>query len=176
MNGEDFEALRGAMAGWAADERTDHAARGRSRAGWLRRQAAEAATLAGVLIDLAERAAPVTLETEAGPYEGYVEVVTTRVCVLRREDGGATLVALAAVTALHGQDALATGDRAPALELDMAGALSALCADRSAVTIALVGGGQVTGALETVGAELLSLKGDRGSVLVVLDAVAACWF
>jgi hypothetical protein len=176
VNAEDFDALSGAMAEWAADQRADHAARARSRVDWLRRQAAEAATLAGVLIDLAERAAPVRLETQAGPHDGRVEVVTTGLCALRRRDGSVTLVALSAVTALHSSDALATGDRAPAIELDMAGALCALCADRSAVTIAVVGGSQVVGALETVGTELVSVKGDRGLVLVVLDAVTACSF
>jgi len=176
VKAEDFDALRGAMAGWAADQRADHAVHARGRAGWLRRQAAEAATLAGVLIDLAERGAPVTLETHAGPYDGPVEVVTTGLCALRRRDGGVTLVALPAVTAVHSPDVLSTGDRVPVIDLDMAGALSALCADRSAVTIAMVGGSQVAGALETVGTELLSVVAGRGSVLVVLDAVTACWF
>jgi hypothetical protein len=58
----------------------------------------------------------------------------------------------------------------------MAGALSALCADRSPVTLALVGGSQVAGTLETVGTELVTVQGDGGLVLIVLDAVAACWF
>jgi hypothetical protein len=176
VNAEDFDALSGAMAEWAADQRADHAARARSRVDWLRRQAAEAATLAGVLIDLAERSAYVTLETRAGPYDGRVEVVTTGLCALRRIEGGVTLVALPAVTALHSPDRLATGDRTPAIELDMGGALSALSADRTEVTIALAGGREVGGVLETVGTELVGLQRNHRSELVVLAAVTACWF
>ena len=116
VDGEDFDALIAAMGAWAADQRAEEAAEGRSRTGWLRRQAAEAATLSGVLVDLAERAAPVTLETLSGPYDGQVEVVTTGLCGLRRPEGGVTLVALPAVTALRGPDRLATGDRTPALD------------------------------------------------------------
>jgi hypothetical protein len=176
VDGEDFDALVAAMGRWAAEKRAGDAAGPRNRVGWLRRQAAESATLAGVLVDLAERAAPVRLETLSGTYEGRVEVVTTGLCALRRPAGGVTLVALPAVTALRGPDVLATGDRTPAVELDMAGALSALSADRSKVTVALPGGTEVTGVLEAVGIELVCLQGDSGSVLVALDSVTACWF
>lgn len=176
MDGEDFDALIAAMGAWAADQRAEEAAAGRSRTGWLRRQAAEAATLSGVLVDLAERAAPVTLETLSGPYDGQVEVVTTGLCGLRRPEGGVTLVALSAVTALRGPDRLATGDRTPALTLDMAGALSALSVDRTMVTVALPGGTRVAGLVETVGTQLVCLSDDHGSVLVALEAVTACWF
>jgi hypothetical protein len=93
VDGEDFDALIAAMGAWAADQRAEEAAEGRSRTGWLRRQAAEAATLSGVLVDLAERAAPVTLETLSGPYDGQVEVVTTGLCGLRRPEGGVILAA-----------------------------------------------------------------------------------
>jgi hypothetical protein len=86
------------------------------------------------------------------------------------------LVALATVTALRGPDLPATGDRPPALELDMAGALAALSADRCKVTVGLAGGAEAAGLVETVGIELVCLKGDQGSVLVLLDTVTACWF
>lgn len=164
------------MGRWAAEQRAEDAARARSRARWLRRQAAETATLAGALIDLAERSAPVTLETIGGRYEGQVEVVSTGLCALRRADGGVVLVALSAVTALRGPDVVASGDRTPTLELDMAAALSALAADRNEVTVALAGGAEATGLVQTVGVELMCLAGDQGSVLIALDAVAACWF
>jgi hypothetical protein len=62
------------------------------------------------------------------------------------------------------------------VELDMAGALSALAADRSRVTLALAGGVEVEGVLESVGIELVTIKSDVGCVLVSLDTVTACWF
>jgi hypothetical protein len=176
VDGEDFDALAAAMGRWGAEQRAEDAARARRRVGWLRRQAAETATLAGVLVDLAERSAPVTLETIGGRYEGQVEVVSTGLCALRRGDGGVTLVAMNAVTALWGPDVVASGDRTPSLQLDMAGALTALAADGNRVTVGLAGGAEATGVVETVGVELVCLAGDQGSVLIALDAVTACWF
>jgi hypothetical protein len=58
----------------------------------------------------------------------------------------------------------------------MAGALSALAADRSRVTLTLAGGTEVEGVLEAVGIELVTIASDSGCVLVALDAVTACWF
>ncbi len=176
MDGEDFDSLAAAMGQWAAEQRAGDAVGARGRVGWLHRQAAEAATLPGVLIDLAERGAPVTLETLGGPCQGVVEVVTSGLCALRRPGGGVALVALEAVTALRGTDEAATGDRTPAVELDMAGALSALAADRCEVTVVLPGGAEAAGVLETVGIDLVCLRGDQGSVLVALDAITACCF
>ena len=56
----------GALHHWIADGRIDEAARARARQHWLERQAAEDATMLGVLIDLAERGRPVTATTVAG--------------------------------------------------------------------------------------------------------------
>ncbi len=130
-----------------------------------------------MLVDLAERAAPVTLETLSGPYDGQVEVVTTGLCGLRRPEGGVTLVALPAVTALRGPDRLATGDRTPALELDMAGALSALSVDRTDGDRRPAGrnpGGRSSWRPSAPSWSASTMS--NGSVLVALDAVTACWF
>ncbi|MGH9005512.1 MAG: hypothetical protein ACRDYV_20495, partial [Acidimicrobiia bacterium] len=48
---------------WATEARVDEAARRRSREWWLRRQAEEGATLAGVLADLLEAGTAVTVHT-----------------------------------------------------------------------------------------------------------------
>jgi hypothetical protein len=122
----------------------------------------------------------VRVETAGGGHEGRVEAVTSGLCALRRADGGVTLIALPAVTAVHNGAGAATGDRSPDVHLDMAGALAALSADRTEVTIELSGGTRVTGALHTVGMELASLRTGRepaaGTVVVVVDAVTACLF
>jgi len=51
---------------WAAEARVDEAARRRSRERWLRRQAEEDATVAGVLADLLEAGRPVTVCSRTG--------------------------------------------------------------------------------------------------------------
>jgi hypothetical protein len=183
VEGEDFDAevferLADRLGRWAADQRVAAAAEDRRRAHWLRHQAAESATLAGVLADLAERSAVATIETAGGTHTGRVEAVTSGLCALRRADGGVTLIALPAVTAVRSSAGLPTGDRTSDLRLDMAGALAALSADRCDVTVELAGGARVAGRLDTVGVELAHVRVGRGlaatTVLVVLDAVTAC--
>jgi hypothetical protein len=172
---EGFEGLVDVLRGWAADERAGAAAGNRRRVHWLRQQAAESATLAGVLLDLAERSAPATVETLGGAHEGRVEMVSTGLCALRRPDRGLTLIALSAVTAIRTGTLRPTGDRVPELKLEMAGALAALSSDRCEVGIELAGGASVKGALEHVGVELAAVRtGAAGTVLIVLDAVTAC--
>lgn len=61
---------------WAAEARVDEAARQRTRERWLRQQAEEGGTLAGVLCDLAERGTPVAVRTRAGhQHRGRVQAV-----------------------------------------------------------------------------------------------------
>jgi hypothetical protein len=175
-----FEGLEEALGRWAADQRAGAAADARRRERWLRQQAAESATVPGVLLDLAERWAPVRIDTNGGPHQGRVEAVTSGLCALRRPDRGIALIALPAVTAVHTEVQLAAGDRSPEVQLDMAGALAALSADRPEVTLELTGGAHVTGALHTVGIELASLCVGRDpparTVVVVIEAVTACLF
>src|SRR5207249_2288632 len=51
---------------WREDQDAAEAARSRTRERWLRQQAAEAARLSAVALDLAERGTPVTVSTTAG--------------------------------------------------------------------------------------------------------------
>jgi hypothetical protein len=173
-----FEGLEDALGRWAGDQRAGAAAGARRREHWLRQQAAESATVTGVLLDLAERRAAVRIDTTGGPHQGQVEAVTSGLCALRQPDGGIALIALPAVTAVHTGLRLATGDRSPEVRLDMAGALAALSADRPEVTLELTGGAHVVGTLHTVGIELASLCVGRepaaSAVVVVVDAVTAC--
>jgi hypothetical protein len=61
---------------WAADARIEAAARRRARERWLRQQAEEEATLAGVLIDLGEHGAEVVVHTRTGRvHRGLIGVV-----------------------------------------------------------------------------------------------------
>src|SRR5204863_961971 len=108
------ERLIGDLGRWAADSRASDAARARTRERWLRRQAAEEATLPGVALDLAERGDAVVLKTTSGrAHRGRLVAVARDVWVLRSdashgsggEDGmaGATFVATDAIASLRAQ-------------------------------------------------------------------------
>ncbi|MBA2283054.1 MAG: hypothetical protein H0W25_17730, partial [Acidimicrobiia bacterium] len=57
----DGQDLLARLAAWAAAARVDEAAAARSRERWLRQAADEGASFTGVLLDLAERGAPVVV-------------------------------------------------------------------------------------------------------------------
>ena len=73
-----------ALVQWLSELRTDDAARSRGRVGALKAQAAEDATVVGVLADLQERDAQVLLTTTTGRrHRGQVLVVGPDAVVLR---------------------------------------------------------------------------------------------
>jgi hypothetical protein len=180
VDGKDgTDGLLSELRRWATDQRVAEAARSRSRQRWLRQQAAEAATLLGVLVDLAERRATVTIEVAGQDLTGRLIAVSTGLGVLDSIDDSehaVALVALPAITVLHAcGDAL--GDRAPGLRLDLAGALAALAGDRPRVSLLVVGGKRVTGVLESVGIDVIGLRVNAraGSVVqVAVNAICAC--
>jgi hypothetical protein len=177
VDGDAWDELLASLAGWAAEDRASEAARRRSRRRWLSRQVAEAATLAGVLLDLAERRAPVTIDTVGGSHDGQLVAAATELCILRTSAQDAVLIALPAVIAVTSDLIVPVGDRTPPLELDLAAALSALAADRPTVRLELLGGKRVAGMLDTVGVDLISLElgpNPRRTALIPLDAVSAC--
>ncbi len=80
---------------WVADARADEAAGERVRERWLRRQAEEDASFAGVLLDLAERGLTVTVTGVSGRrHQGRVAAVGADFVALRAESGRLTLLAL----------------------------------------------------------------------------------
>jgi hypothetical protein len=177
VDGEAWDELLAALAGWSADERVREAARSRARRRSLGHQAAESATFAGVLLDLAERRASVTITTVGGRHDGQLVAAATGICVVRSAAGEAALIALPAITHVTTGPVLAIGERTPPLELDLAGALAAMAADRPTVRLELVGGERVAGVLDTVGTDLVSLHSNgepRQTALIALDAVSAC--
>ena len=164
---------------WAADEEVAHRARSRSRARWLRQQVAESATLTGVLLDLAERRAVVTIDATGWALTGRLLAVSTGLCVLDEIDDDEhrlALVALPAVTVVV-PPVEALGDRVPNLRLDLAGALAGLAADRPRVCLEVMGGKKVTGVLESVGVDVVLMRVERTSDAVVqlaISAICAC--
>ncbi|HEX9546535.1 MAG TPA: hypothetical protein VF942_04310 [Acidimicrobiales bacterium] len=171
MDGDRFLAD---LAAWAESQQAASAARSRSRRRWLRQQAAEGATLAGTLLDLAESSVPVSVYTAGGDcvHSGLLIAVGTRVCVLSC-DQAFSVIALSAITTVVPAGA-GLGDRAPSLELDLAGVLAVIVVDRPSVQLQLVDGRTVCGVLEQVGQDVVTVS--QPDALIPTAAIAACRF
>ncbi|MBO0729510.1 MAG: hypothetical protein J2P57_09640 [Acidimicrobiaceae bacterium] len=175
-----------AFARWAAAERAAGAASERTRERWLRQQAADAASLIAVLVDLAERGSPVVVRIggTAGDLRGHLVGVGQDFVVLQDHAGAATMVALPAIDlfAIDGEhdragSEPAADNRTPTVSLDLVGALTDLAADRAPVRLRLAGGQIVVGDLLGVGTDVLWMREhtSRHSTLYVpVGAVLAC--
>ncbi|MDQ1437326.1 MAG: hypothetical protein QOK43_955 [Acidimicrobiaceae bacterium] len=143
-------------------------ARARERS--LRRQAEQSATLAGVLLDLAERGSDVAVRVvgAAGLRAGRISAVGTDFFVL-----GPCYIPMAAVASVRASDGTTvSGGRVvpqdSMVTLTLASALAELAEERPPVSIALDGGDAVQGELRAVGDGVLSIGSDQW---VALDAV-----
>jgi hypothetical protein len=195
MVGDDeppgVDRLWAALSGWAADARADDAARSRAREGWLRRQAVAEATLAGLLVDLAEHQVEVIIDLAAGDHtaRGRLRAVGQDFAVLATRAGHLSLVASAAVLGVRPVAATnlpePSGSRLPPLATGLVDALALLAADRPLVHLVLAPAGRtVTGQLISVGTDLVTVQpagaraGQRGAapvaVAVAIAAIATC--
>ena len=164
---------------WAAEARVDEAARGRSRERWLRRQAEEEGTVAGVLSDLAEAGAPVTLHTRSGGRHGGAVRAVGADFVALGPDGGrgseavVALRAIASVRTLPGVRGV-VGDRRPVATLQLADVVAGLAAEREPVRIVTDDGEAIAGVVRSVGRDVAVVRGDPpGTGYVPLDAISA---
>jgi hypothetical protein len=170
------EGLTARIDRWAADARVDEAARLRARERWLRHQAEEEGSLAGVLTDVAERGAPVALHVRGGRrHRGEVRALGSDFVALRSADTD-VIVALAAVTSLRTLpgEAATIGDRSIATSLSLVDVLTGLAAERAAVLLVLAGGDDaVAGALGSVGQDVVTVRlaGAGGTAYVPVDAI-----
>jgi hypothetical protein len=159
------DGLAGALARWAADARADEAGAARARERWLRRQAEEEASVAGVLCDLAERGVPVVVGTMPdGQHRGTVSAVASAFVVLSvgaRE----VLLALDAVAVVRPEPGAATpvGDRPVDVELRLIDALSYLLEERARVLVRVRSGERVAGELRALGRDVVSIALDGNS-------------
>lgn len=161
---------------WIADGRVDEAARARARQHWLERQAAEGATLAGVMTDLAERGDGVTITTVgARRLTGPIVALGADFVVVRDDrlgDGFVPLARVGAVRSAPGQR-LPVGDRSVASTATLVSALAQLAIPRPDVSVE-AGGDRLNGALLSVGADVATLTLDgprRDRVHVHLAAI-----
>ncbi len=155
--------LVGDITRWLAEQRADAAAASRAREAWLRQAQAEEAVVAGVLLDLAERAATVVLQGVAGrTHRGVVRAVGEDFVALRT-GAGDVLLPFDAVVAIRAEGAPVTaGERAPALDVAFAEAVAAVSGDRPRVLLVARDGSGLAGELRAVGRDVATLRIGEG--------------
>lgn len=166
---------------WVAEARVDEAARARARERWLRAQAAEESTLAGVLVDLQEAAAPVTVHTAAGGrHRGTVRAVGADFVAIgaaRRtgRSAGEVVVALGAVVSVHGRPGApgVVGDRPERRTARLLDVVVGLVAERERVQVVTAAGEALVGTVAAVGLDVLTLRGTGAPPAVVYVPLAA---
>ncbi len=172
----DGESLAAAFGRWAAAERAAEAAGTRSRERSLRDQAAGEATWAGLLVDLAETLAQVTLGVGARRLTGVLVGVGRDFCALDQRGGYPLLIPNDRIVAVW-KEGPASGSRFPHLELSFEAALAGLAEERSPVCVHLAGGTQVSGELVGCGTDLVTVRTEapaRRSVHIRTDHIEVC--
>jgi hypothetical protein len=145
---------------WAADARVDEAARLRARERWLRDQAGEEGSLAGVLADIAERSVPVAVHVRGGRrHRAEIRALGSDFVVLRSPDAD-RIVSLDAVTSVRTRpgEASTIGDRSVATSVRLVDVLADLAAERAPVLLVMAGDDAVAGALRSVGQDVVGVR------------------
>ena len=180
----------GGLERWAADARAREAADARVRERWLRAQASEESSLAGVLLALAERRETVVLTTVSGRrHRGSVTGVGLDFLAIEVLAGTPTLLALAALGDVRvAEDGVrprsasrraTTGDHAGrgALGVRLGDVLAQAAGQRPRISVQ-AGVASVVGELRAMGSDVLTVHadGDAGSVYVGLASVSEVSF
>ncbi len=174
------ERLLADLTRWAAGSRAAEVAAARTRQQWLRRQAAEEATLAGIALDLAEQSAVVVVRTTAGrAHRGRLVGVSGDLAVLRSQGRALSTVIVpwAAVASLrpHGtRRPSEPGPRSVPLDLRLVDVLAAVAGDRRRVLVAFSGGQDLlAGELQSVGSDVITLRVDADPPATVYVRLAS---
>lgn len=149
---------------WVADAVADEAGASRFRARVLRQQAEEEATVAGLALDLAERAADVVVALGGGAaVAGRIVAVGADFLAVRERRELPTFVPLRAVGVLRLAPGTSagdpTGDRPPPLAASLLAVLGGVAAGRPRVQLSTTAG-PLTGRLRAVGADVIALLAD----------------
>jgi hypothetical protein len=147
---------------WVAEARVDEAALQRSRERWLREVAEQEATLSGVLADLAERRAGVSIAVAGRRHHGVVAAIGVDFVALQVANGPDVLLSLSAVGVVRTAPAVAAavGDRMVTTELRLADVLVELAADRDRARLVTGTGEAVAGVLRSAGHDVVVLRTD----------------
>lgn len=181
-----LDALGGADFGrslerWAADAVVDEAARTRIRERWLRIQSEESASLAGTLMDLAERCTPLVIDVADQQVRGVVVGLGGDFVALRTHPGaertGPVLVRSTAIAAIRAEPGSVEvrGDRSTTLDVTLGAVLGPVAADRPDVLVRTLHGQVLRGELRSAGVDVIRLRVPGvppTPVWVPLDAVA----
>jgi hypothetical protein len=168
---------------WAADARAREAADARVRERWLRAQAEEESSLAGVLLALAERRDTVVVTTVAGRrHRGVVAGVGVDFAALQAPAGNTTLVALAAlgdVRVVGGsrRSGATTGEGTVELGVRLGEVLAQAAGQRPRISVQ-AGAAAVVGDLRAVGGDVVTVRadGEAGAVYVPLASISEVSF
>jgi DNA-binding transcriptional LysR family regulator len=157
------------------EQRRDDASAQRRRARSLDQQAAGSSTLAGVLRDLGEHGAGVTVEvTGCGPLRGRITGLGADFVVITADDTAVTvpLQAVELVRPDPGQRR-AAGDREPGEGRTLAAVLEDLAADAATVQVRTRSGDRVSGELVAAGIDVVAVsRPGAGPVYIPCTAVA----
>ena len=147
---------------WLADARIEGSADSRARERWLHQAAEADATVAGVLLDLAERRAAVSVHTSgARVHHGHIDVIGADFAALRTTGGAEVLVALTAITSVCTAPLVepAVGERVVTTELRLIDVLAQLAAERERVLVVSPDGRDaIAGELRSVGHDVIRLR------------------
>jgi hypothetical protein len=162
---------------WVAEARVDDAALQRSRERWLQEVAEQEATLSGVLADLAERRASVSMGAAGRRFHGVVTAIGIDFVAVQVASGPDVLLSMGAIAVVRTGHAVtvAVGDRVVATELHLADVLVELAADRERVRLVTGAGEAVAGVLRSVGHDVVVLRTDGdppGTAYVARAAIA----
>ena len=168
------------LARWASAARVDDAVAGRRRETWFLRRMEEEAELAGVVLDLLEAAADVTVRSAAGRvHNGRFIAVGADFTALSAPAGGTTLVALHAISSIRtrARRRVAAAARRPeaVLTSTFGQVLAGLAAESRRVRWSSVADPESgRGELLAVGTDVVTfvLDGDGGAVHVPLATLA----
>jgi len=149
-----------ALERWAGEALVDEAARQRARQRWLRAQAEEEASLVGTLLDLAERGRSVGLDVGAERVRGRIVGVGVDFVALRSDRDQHVLVRTAALDVVRAEPGspAVVGDRTAVVDVDLAGVLSPLAAERPEVLVRTRSGTVVRGELASAGTDVVRLR------------------
>lgn len=170
--------LVGQITRWLAEQRSDDAAAARSRERWLRQQAQEEGTFAGVLLDLGERERAVVVHAVGNRrHRGAIRAVAGDFVVLGSERALDVLISFDGIMSVRpdAQAPATVGDRTVALETTLGDVLVGLAGERPRVFVTTLDGTGLAGELRAVGRDVLTLRldgEDRSLVYVPLAAIA----
>lgn len=147
---------------WASEAAVDEAARARVRDRWLRIQAEEESSLAGTLVDLAERGSPLLVHAGVHRLRGIVVGIGADFVALRSDAGQRVLVPLPGIDLVRAEpgSTAVRGDRRAILDVDLASVLGPVASDRPEVLVRTDQATTIRGELRAVGTDVLHMRAD----------------